>query len=231
MEEIIGQARGRVVVTTFASNVARMRAVALAAQAVGRKVVLVGRAMDRVSSVARECGFLDGVSPFLSADAYSHLPRDQVVVLATGSQGEPRAAIARISEDEHPAISLAPGDLVIFSSRTIPGNEREVGTIINNLIKQGIEVLTDRNALIHASGHPRRGEVAQFYDWVRPKIAIPAHGEEIHLCRALCFRARAAGALRDEGAQRRHRAAGTGRARASSARPRTAASPRMATSW
>ncbi len=187
LQEIIGEARGRVIVTTFASNVARMRAVALAAQAVGRKVVLVGRAMDRVSSVARECGFLDGVMPFLSADAYSHLPRDQVVVLATGSQGEPRAAIARISEDEHPAISLAPGDLVIFSSRTIPGNEREVGTIINNLVKQGIEVLTDRNALIHASGHPRRGEVAQFYDWVRPKIAIPAHGEEIHLSEHYAF--------------------------------------------
>ena len=187
LEEIIRQATGRVVVTTFASNVARMKAVAMAAQAAGRKVVLVGRAMDRVSSVARECGFLDGVFPFLSADAFAHIPRDQVVVLATGSQGEPRAAIARISEDEHPAISLAPGDLVIFSSRTIPGNEREVGHIINNLIRQGVEVLTDRSALIHASGHPRRGEVAQFYDWVRPTIAIPAHGEEIHLSEHYAF--------------------------------------------
>ena len=187
LEEIIRGAKGRVVVTTFASYVARMGAVALAAQAAGRKVVLVGRAMDRVSSVARECGFLDNVSPFLSADAFNHLPRDQVVVLATGSQGEARAAIARISEDEHPAVSLAPGDMVIFSSRTIPGNEREVGSIINNLIKQGIEVLTDRTALIHASGHPRRGEVAQFYDWVRPAIAIPAHGEEIHLSEHYAF--------------------------------------------
>ena len=187
LQEIIQQAKGRVVVTTFASNVARMRAVALAAQAAGRKVVLVGRAMDRVSSVARECGFLDNVPTFLSADAFSHLPRDQVVVLATGSQGEPRAAIARISEEEHPAVSLAPGDMVIFSSRTIPGNEREVGHIINNLIAQGIEVITDRSALIHASGHPRRGEVAQFYDWVRPTIAIPAHGEEIHLAEHYAF--------------------------------------------
>ena len=187
LREIIQQAKGRVVVTTFASNVARMRAVALAAEAAGRKVVLVGRAMDRVSMVARECGFLDGVPSFFSADAFSHLPRDQVVVLATGSQGEPRAAIARISEDEHPAISLAPGDLVIFSSRTIPGNEREVGQIINKLIRQGVEVLTDRSALIHASGHPRRGEVAQFYDWVRPTIAIPAHGEEIHLSEHYTF--------------------------------------------
>jgi ribonuclease J len=187
LTEIIQEAKGRVVVTTFASNVARMRAVALAAEAAGRKVVLVGRAMDRVASVARECGFLDNVAPFLSQDSFSHIPRDQVVVLATGSQGEARAAIARISEDEHPAIGLAPGDLVIFSSRTIPGNEREVGHIINNLIKQGIEVLTDRSALIHASGHPRRGEVAQFYDWVRPTIAIPAHGEEIHLAEHFRF--------------------------------------------
>ena len=181
LDDIIKHAKGRVVVTTFASNVARMRAVALAAASAGRQVVLVGRAMDRVSSVARECGFLDGVPPFLSADAFSQMPRDKVVVLATGSQGEPRAAISRISEDEHPAISLAAGDMVIFSSRTIPGNEREVGGIINNLVKQGIEVITDRHALIHASGHPRRGEVAQFYDWVRPSIAIPAHGEELHL--------------------------------------------------
>jgi len=181
LAEIIRQARGRVLVTTFASNATRMRAVAEAAAACGRQVVLVGRAMERVASVARECGYFDGIPPFLSADAFAHMPRDKVVVLATGSQGEVRAAIARISEDEHPAVSLAPGDLVIFSSRTIPGNEREVGRIINNLVKLGVEVMTGADALIHASGHPRRGEVAQFYDWVRPSIAIPAHGEEVHL--------------------------------------------------
>ena len=181
LAEIIRQARGRVLVTTFASNATRMRAVAEAAAACGRQVVLVGRAMERIASVARECGYFDGIPPFLSADAFAHMPRDKVVVLATGSQGEVRAAIARISEDEHPAVSLAPGDLVIFSSRTIPGNEREVGRIINNLVKLGVEVMTGADALIHASGHPRRGEVAQFYDWVRPSIAIPAHGEEVHL--------------------------------------------------
>jgi ribonuclease J len=181
LTEIIRQAPARVLVTTFASNAARMRAVAEAAMAAGRQVVLVGRAMDRVSMVARECGYLDGIPPFLSADAFSQLPREKVVILATGSQGEVRAAIARISEDEHPAVSLAPGDMVIFSSRTIPGNEREVGRIVNNLVRMGIEVLTDRTALIHASGHPRRGEVSQMYDWLRPRIAIPAHGEEVHL--------------------------------------------------
>ena len=181
LAEIIRQAKGRVLVTTFASNATRMRAVAAAAAACGRQVVLVGRAMERVAMVARELGYFDGLPPFLSADAFAHVPRDKVVVLATGSQGEVRAAIARISEDEHPTVGLAPGDLVIFSSRTIPGNEREVGRIINNLVRQGIEVMTSDDALIHASGHPRRGEVAQFYEWVRPTIAIPAHGEEVHL--------------------------------------------------
>ncbi len=181
LHNIIKAARGRVVVTTFASNVARLRAVAMAATAAGRRVVLVGRAMERVVAVARDCGYLDDIPPFLSAEAFPSLPRDEIVVLATGSQGESRAAMARISEDDHPIVKLAPGDSVIFSSRTIPGNERDVGRIINNLIKQGIEVITDRMALIHASGHPRRGEVAQFYQWIRPKIAIPAHGEELHL--------------------------------------------------
>ena len=187
LHEIIAKAKGRVLVTTFASNLARMRAVAEAAHAAGRQVVLVGRSMDRVSSVGRELGYLEGLPPFLSADSFSHIPRERCVVLATGSQGEPRAAIARISEDEHPAVGLVPGDMVIFSSRTIPGNEREVNRIINNLVRMGIEVVTDRNALIHASGHPRRGEVVQMYDWIRPTIAIPAHGEELHLAEHYAF--------------------------------------------
>lgn len=181
LRAVIGAARGRVVVTTFASNVARIRAAALAAQAAGRRVVLVGRAMERVVSVAREYGYLDGVDEFYGADAFAHLPRDQIVVVATGSQGEPRAAISRISEGEHPAVSLTAGDTVIFSSRTIPGNEREVGRIVNRFIRSGIEVVTDRKALVHASGHPRRGEVAELYAWLRPQIAIPAHGEDLHL--------------------------------------------------
>jgi len=182
-----------VVVTTFASNVARVRAIALAAAAAGRKVVLIGRAMERVVAVARDCGYLDDVAPFLSPESFSSLPRDEIVVLATGSQGESRAAMARISEDDHPIVRLAPGDKVIFSSRTIPGNERDVGRIINNLIRQGVEVITDGMALIHASGHPRRGEVSQFYKWLKPKIAIPAHGEELHLAEHAQF-ARDAGA-------------------------------------
>ncbi len=189
LREVIGAARGRVIVTTFASNVARIRAVALAAKAAGRKVVLLGRAMERVVNVARESGLLDGIEPFLSGEAYASLGREEIVLLATGSQGEGRAAMARIAVDDHPIAKLSPGDTAIFSSRTIPGNEREVGRIINNLIKQGVEVITDRNALIHASGHPRRGEVAKFYEWVRPKIVVPAHGEELHLAEHALFAA------------------------------------------
>ena len=187
LRDIIGSASGRVVVTTFASNVARIRAVAEAAMAANRSVVLAGRAMERVVAVARDCGYLDGIPDFFSQDAFAHIPRDKLVLLATGSQGESRAAIARISEGGHPAVSLSPGDKVIFSSRTIPGNEREVGRIINNLVRSGVEVVTDRTALVHASGHPRRGEVAQLYAWTRPQIAIPAHGEDVHLAEHAAF--------------------------------------------
>lgn len=187
LQEIIKAAPGRVVVTIFASNVARIRAVAEAAMAAGRTVVLVGRAMERAVAVARECGYLDGIPEFMSQDMYSQLPRDKLVILATGSQGESRAAIARISEGTHPAVTLSPGDKVIFSSRTIPGNERDVGRIINSFIRAGIEVVTDRTALIHASGHPRRDEVAQLYAWTRPRIAIPAHGEDLHLAEHAAF--------------------------------------------
>jgi ribonuclease J len=187
LRDIIGNAQGRVVITTFASHVARIRAVAEAAMAAERTVVLVGRAMERAVAVARECGYLDGIPEFLSQDAFAHLSRDKVVVLATGSQGESRAAIARISEGGHPVVTLSPGDKVIFSSRTIPGNEREVGRIINNFIRAGIEVITDRTALVHTSGHPRRREVAQLYDWIKPEIAIPAHGEDIHLAEHAAF--------------------------------------------
>ena len=192
LRELIEHAPGRVAVTTFASNVARLRAVADAAQACSRSVVVLGRAMDRVINVARECGYLDGVPPFLTADALAYLPRERVVIVATGSQGEVRAAMARISQDDHPDARLVPGDRVIFSSRTIPGNEREVGRIINGLISQGIEVVTDRTELVHVSGHPRREEVARLYGWVRPQIAIPAHGEPLHLSEHAAF-ARALG--------------------------------------
>ena len=139
--------------------------------------------------MAKECGYLEGLPEFRSPDNFGYLPRDKVVAILTGSQGEPRAALARIAQDEHPDIALSAGDRVIFSSRAIPGNEKAVGSIINSLIEQGIEVITDRNELVHVSGHPRRGELAQMYQWTRPRIAIPAHGEAAASERACQVRA------------------------------------------
>jgi ribonuclease J len=179
--DLIKNARGRVAVTTFASNVARLRTVAEAAEAADREVVMVGRAMDRISQIARECGYLEGIADFRPVDAYGYLPPNKVVALCTGSQGEPRAALSRIATDQHPDVTLSRGDTVIFSARTIPGNEKEVGKIINGLIDQGIEVITDRTHLVHVSGHPRRAELAELISWVKPKILIPAHGESLHL--------------------------------------------------
>ncbi len=184
---LVAKARGRVLVTAFASNVARLRAAAEAGFANGRQVVVMGRAMERVIAVARECGYLSGVPAFLGMDHFDRLPRDKLLALATGSQGEPRAAMARIAVDEHPAASLAPGDLAIFSSRAIPGNEKAVSRIVNGLIAQGVEVVTDRTHLVHVSGHPRRAELARLYAWTRPKIAVPAHGEALHLAEHAAF--------------------------------------------
>ncbi len=181
LTELIAAAPHRVAVTTFASNVARIRSVAEAAVKAGREVVLVGRAMERVVTVAREQRLLDGLPPFRPVDAYGFLPRDKVVAILTGSQGEPRAALARIADDDHPEIALSPGDQVIFSSRTIPGNERAVNRIINALVLQGVKIITDRDALVHVSGHPRRGELEQMYQWLRPQVAVPVHGEPLHL--------------------------------------------------
>ncbi len=181
LAEVISKAKGRVAVTTFASNVARIRSVALAAKELGREVVAIGRAMDRAIQVATECGYLEGVAEFRSPETYGYLPRDKVICLLTGSQGEPRAALSRVAEDQHPDVTLSAGDTVIFSSRTIPGNEKAVGRIINGLVQQGVDVITDRHALVHVSGHPRRGELKKMYEWVRPKTLLPAHGEPLHL--------------------------------------------------
>ncbi len=181
LAELIAKAPARVAVTTFASNVARLKAVADGAKACGREVVVVGRAMERVVQVARETGYLDGVQDFRGPDVYGYLPPDKVVALCTGSQGEPRAALSRISQDDHPDITLARGDRVIFSSRTIPGNEKAVSGIVNGLIDQGIEVITDRTHLVHVSGHPRIAEMEELLGWVKPKILVPVHGEALHL--------------------------------------------------
>ena len=181
LTELICNAPARVAVTTFASHVGRIRAVADAARKAGREVVPVGRAMLRVIQVARETGYLDGVQDFREIESYGYLPPDKVLALCTGSQGESRAALARIAEDEHPEVTLTRGDRVIFSSRTIPGNEKAVYRVINGLVSQGVEVITDSTHLVHVSGHPRRDELRDMIRWVRPQILIPAHGEPLHL--------------------------------------------------
>ncbi|HET9619105.1 MAG TPA: ribonuclease J [Pseudolabrys sp.] len=181
LTELIKGAKGRVAVTTFASNVGRLRSVAEAARASEREVIVVGRAMDRVSLIARELGLFGNLPDFRPMEAYGYLPPNKVVALCTGSQGEPRAALSRIAEDQHPEVTLARGDTVIYSARMIPGNEKAVGRVLNGLIEQGVEVVTDRTHLVHVSGHPRRAEVEELISWVKPQILIPAHGEALHL--------------------------------------------------
>jgi len=181
LARLIQEAPRRVAVTTFASNVARIRSVANAATAAGRELVVVGRAMYRVIEAAQATGYLDPDLPFLEETAFDRLRPANVVALCTGSQGEARAAMSRIAAGEHPNVDLDPGDRVIFSSRTIPGNEKAVGRVQNALADKMIEVITDQDAPVHVSGHPRRGELEQLYAWTKPHIAVPMHGEGRHL--------------------------------------------------
>jgi ribonuclease J len=181
LQRLIAEAPKRVAVTTFASNVARIRSVANAARAAGRKLVVVGRAMYRVIEAAQETGYLDPDLPVHEETEFEKIPPRKIVALCTGSQGEARAAMARIAQGEHPNVELEAGDRAIFSSRTIPGNEKAVGRVQNGLSDLGVDVITDTDAPVHVSGHPRRGELEQLYAWVKPKIAIPMHGEGRHL--------------------------------------------------
>jgi ribonuclease J len=179
--EIIAHAKGRVAVTTFASHVERVASAVRAARSCGREVVLAGRAMRNTIEAARSCGYLHDAGAFLDEDSFGYLPPNKIMLLCTGSQGEPRAAIARIAEDQHPNIALDKDDLVIFSSRTIPGNEKEVARVHNNLAKLDVDVLTADDALVHASGHPRQDELRLMYEWLKPKALVPMHGEARHL--------------------------------------------------
>jgi ribonuclease J len=183
---MIAASKSRVGVTTFASHVGRIDTVARAARGEGREVVVAGRAMHRVIDAARKVGLLTEHT-FQGDDAFGYLPRDKVVLLCTGSQGEPRAALARIAEGSHPEIVLEEGDLVIFSSRAIPGNEKAIAAVINGLAAQGVEVVTADDALVHTSGHPRQDEIRSLYDWLKPRLLVPMHGEMRHLMRHLSF--------------------------------------------
>jgi len=181
LEKIITEASGRVAVTTFASNVGRIKSIAQAAGQAGRRVLLVGRSMKRSVGVAGELGYLEGIEPFLNEEDYTSVPRDRIVLVLTGSQGEVRAALAKIARNEMRDITLAAGDVVIYSSRSIPGNEKAIIDTQNRLIDQGIKVITDHDAPVHVSGHPYRSQLKQMYEWVRPQILVPVHGEAAHL--------------------------------------------------
>ena len=181
LAEIIGEQRGRVAVACFASNVARLESVMRAAEQHGRRVALAGRSMRRIVEAAKATGYLGGLPPLISENDVGFLPRDEVLVLCTGSQGEPRAALWRIVRDDHPDIVLEEGDSVIFSSREIPGNETAIHELQNALVRHGVRVIVDGDRRTHVSGHPARDELAQMYGWVRPQVAVPVHGEARHL--------------------------------------------------
>lgn len=188
MNKLIAGLTGKIAVACFASNVARMDTVIRAAQAAGRKVCLAGRSMHRMSAAARSVGLLVGIEPFITDDQAKYLPENEVLFLCTGSQGEARAALSRIAEGTHPHVKLSQGDHVVFSSRVIPGNEIPIRNLQNKLADRGVRLHTERDTPgIHVSGHPCRDELKQMYQWARPEIAVPTHGERRHLIEHAAF--------------------------------------------
>ncbi len=183
LSELIGKCEGRVAVACFASNVARLKTIYQAATANGRAVSLVGRSLWRINAAARKVGYLDDLPPFLEAEDTEDLPKDQILYICTGSQGEPRAALSRIATQDHRNVELGEGDTIIFSSRVIPGNELSIGRLQNQLVQNGVEVIADENGNVHVSGHPAEDELVEMYQYVRPQIVVPVHGEPRHLKR------------------------------------------------
>lgn len=170
-----------IAISCFATNLARLVSIYHAAKENKRRVCLVGRSLWKIDEAARQSGYLKDIPPFMDDEEAARLPAERVIYVCTGSQGEPRAALTRISNDDHPALMLQENDLVIFSARAIPGNDRAIDRIKNRLYAKGVHVISDRDAAIHVSGHPYREEVKQLYAWTRPKIAIPVHGEQMQL--------------------------------------------------
>ena len=179
--ELIKRQTGRVAVATFASNVSRVVSICEAARAADRSVCLLGRSMYRIVDAARETGLLPDDMTFVEPKDAGYLPAENTLYLCTGSQGEPRAALSRIARGDHADLSLGAGDTVIFSSKIIPGNERGIYDLQNDLVELGVKIITEKDEFIHVSGHPNRDELARMYEWVRPKFAIPVHGEARHL--------------------------------------------------
>ena len=188
LTSLIGGLKGKAAVACFASNVARMDSVIRAAEANGRRVCLAGRSMHRMAAAAKSVGLMEDIKPFLDDTEAKHLPENGVLYLCTGSQGEPRAALARIAEGTHPHVNLGAGDSVVFSSRVIPGNEIPIRNLQNKLTERGVRLYTERDHPgIHVSGHPCRDELAEMYSWARPAIAVPTHGERRHLMEHAAF--------------------------------------------
>ncbi|HEX8640056.1 MAG TPA: ribonuclease J [Allosphingosinicella sp.] len=180
LDDVVAGVEGRVLVTTFASNAARLKTLGHVAQDTGRRVCVAGRSLDRILRVSQSVGYLTDFPETVDFETAMRLPPREVMIIATGGQGEQRAALARIAFDQH-KLKLDRGDLVIFSSKQIPGNEIAIGRIQNELAAKGIEMITDRQAPVHVSGHPGRPELAAMYDWIRPQIIVPVHGEMRHM--------------------------------------------------
>ena len=182
----VTRAKGRVLVTTFASNAARLQTIGRVANETGRRLCMAGRSLDRIARVAKATGYLEDFPEIVDFDTAMRLPRSEVLIIATGGQGEQRAALGRIAFGNHD-LKLTEGDTVIFSSKIIPGNEAAIGRIMNELSDLGVIIVTDRQAHVHVSGHPGRPELAQMYDWIRPEIIVPVHGEPRHMAEQARF--------------------------------------------
>lgn len=180
LDKVIAGHKGRVLVTTFASNAARLHTLGEVAKDTGRKLCVVGRSLDRILEVSKSVGYLTDFPPTVSQEEAMKVPRDKLLIVSTGAQGEARAALSRIAEGEH-NIKLERGDLVVYSSKQIPGNEISIGRVQNALAAKGIEIITDRQAHVHVSGHPGIPELEAMYGWIRPQISIPVHGERRHM--------------------------------------------------
>ena len=184
---IISRLKKRVIVTSFASNVARMETVFYCAEKTGRQISLVGRSMHRIYKAARQCGYLKNVIEPVDARDAKNFSRDKIIYLCTGSQGEPMGAMMRISNSIHPDVFIEKDDAVIFSSKIIPGNEKKLYKLHNQLVKEGIEVISEDSEFVHVSGHPNREDLKDMYSWVKPKCVIPVHGEHRHMIEHINF--------------------------------------------
>lgn len=184
---VLEKMKNRIVITSFASNVARMETVFKVAEKIGRQVCLVGRSMNRIYQLARQCNYLQDIKVPIDVRDSKKIPKNKIVFLCTGSQGEQRAALARIANGTHPDLQLEKDDNVIFSSRIIPGNEKRLFKIFNDFSKNDINVLSEENSMIHVSGHPARDDLKKMYNWIKPKILIPVHGEQRHMTEHINF--------------------------------------------